>query len=148
MGGIFIGGLGGELPLRKRGDDEGLVPPAIVPGPGVGHFSVALLPLLRLFVSANQRKRRAGHYGDIGASNDFEQAKRVRHLFVAPLVSTDYRDPKHLDLRRLDNDEESLQVAASGAGAVLVDDDLAARLRRGETGCEQEQKDRENTVDS
>src|ERR1700676_1110567 len=128
MGSIFIGGLSGRSPLRQRGGDEGLVPPAIVPGAGVGHFSVALLPLLRFFASANQRKRSAGHYRDVGASNDFKQAESVRHLFVAPLISTDHRDPKHLDLRRLDHYEESLQITATGAGAILVNDDLAARL--------------------
>src|SRR4029077_19418186 len=129
-------------PLRKRGDNEGLVPPAIVPSSGVSHFSVALLPLLRFFVSPNQRKRRAWHYGDVGASNDFEQAESVRHLFVAPLVSTDHRDPKHLDLRRLDHYEERLQVAATGTGAVFVDDDLAARLGGGKTGREQDYRQR------
>src|SRR3981081_2860820 len=123
MGGIFIGSLGGVLPFQKTGDDEGLVPPAIVPGAGVGHFSVALLPLLRFFVSANQRKHRARDHRNVGAANDFEQAKSVRHLFVAPLVSTDYRDPKHFDLRRLDHYEESLQIAAAGTRAILVDDD-------------------------
>src|SRR6266851_3237207 len=124
MGSIFIGGLGGRLPLRKRGDDEGLVPPAIVPGPGIGHFSVALLPLLRFFMSANQRKRRAGHDGDVGASDYLQEAKSMRHFFVAPLVSADYRDPKYLNLRGLDHHEEGLQVAASGTRAILVDDDF------------------------
>src|SRR5882762_9295814 len=98
MGSIFIGGLGGRLPLRKRGDDEGTVPPALVPSAGVGHISVALLPLLRFFMSANQRERCARDHRNVCASNDFEQAKSMRQLFVAPLVSTDHRDPKHFDL--------------------------------------------------
>jgi hypothetical protein len=85
--------------------------------------------MLRFFVSANQRERRAAHYGNVGASDDFEQAQSVRYLFVAPLISTDHRDSKHLDLRGLDHYEERLQIAAAGAGAILVDDDLAARLR-------------------
>src|SRR4029077_2681954 len=134
----------GRLPFGKRWDDEGLVPPAIVPCPGVGHFPVALLPLLRFFASANQRKRRAGRYRDVGASNDFKQAESVRHLFVTPLVSTDHRDPKHLDLRRLDHYEERLQVAATGTGAVFVDDDLAARLGGGKTGREQDYRQRKD----
>src|ERR1700730_15166540 len=99
MRSYFLGGLRGRPPLRKRGHDEGPVPPAIVPSPGVRDLSRTLLPLLRFFVSPNQRKSRAGHYGDVGASDDFEQAQSVRHLFVAPLVSTDHSDSKHLNLR-------------------------------------------------
>src|SRR5258708_6760285 len=128
MSSIFISGFGGRLPPQKLGNDEGLVPPAIVPGPGVGDSSVALLPLLRFFVSPDQRKHCAGHYGNVGAANDFKQAKRMRHFFVAPLVSTDHRDPQYFDLWGLDHDEESLQVATPGPGAILIDDDLAARL--------------------
>src|SRR5260370_139437 len=90
--------------------------------------SGALLTLLRFLAAADERKRRAGHYGNVGASDDLQEAKRMRYFFVAPLVSANHRDPKHLDLRGLDHHEQGLQIAASGAGAVLVDDDLAARL--------------------
>src|ERR1019366_10790250 len=107
----------------------------------VGHFTVALLPLLRFLAPPDQRKRRAGHYGNVGASHDFEQTQRMRYLFVAPLVAADYRDSQYLDLRRLDHHKKGLQVAASGAGAVLIDDDLAARLGWGEAGHEQEEQD-------
>ncbi len=128
MRGIFIGGLACGLAFGEGGHDEGLVPPAIIPRAGIGHFSVALLPLLRFLAAADERKRRAGHYGNVGASDDLQEAKRMRYFFVAPLVSANHRDPKHLDLRGLDHHEQGLQIAASGAGAVLVDDDLAARL--------------------
>ncbi len=60
----------------------------------------------------------------------------MRYFFVAPLVPTDNRDPEHFDLRRLDHQQHGLQVAAAGAGAILIDDDFATRLRGGETGYE------------
>ena len=127
----------------QRGHDEGLVPPAIVPCAGVGDLAVALLPHLRFLAGADQGERCAGHNGNVGASHDFEQAKRVRDFFVAPLVSANDRDPQYFDLRRLDHDQQRLHVAAAGAGAILVDDDFAAGLGcRGENG-RREAKQRE-----
>jgi len=56
----------------------------------------------------------------------------MRDLFVPPLVAGDYGDSEDLDLWRLEHYEQGLQVTAAGAGAILIDDDLAARLCRGE----------------
>ena len=53
----------------------------------------------RLFAGAHQWERRAAHHGNIRAAHDLEQAKRVRHFFVAPLVAADHRDAQHLNLR-------------------------------------------------
>jgi hypothetical protein len=53
------------------------------------------------------------------------------------LVAGDYGDAEDFDLGGLEEDEEGLHVAASGAGAVLIDDDFAAGFRGGEGGEEE-----------
>src|SRR5260370_2718338 len=121
MRGIFIGGLACGLAFGEGGHDEGLVPPAIIPRAGIGHFSVALLPLLRFLAAADEWKRRAGHYGNVGASDDLQEAKRMRYFFVAPIVSANHRDSKHLHLRGLDHHEPRLQHATYADGPILVD---------------------------
>ena len=59
--------------------------------------------------------------------DDLEQAQCVRHFFVAPLVPAHDGDAQHVHLRRLNQHQQRLHVAAAGSGAVFVDDDLAAR---------------------
>src|ERR1700686_2914779 len=99
VGSVFIGWLGCRFSFREWGDNERLVPPAIIPGSGVSDFTVTLLPLLRFGSSAHQRKRRTRQNRNVGASNNFEQAQGMRHLFITPLIAADHSDPKHLDLR-------------------------------------------------
>jgi hypothetical protein len=84
--------------------------------------------------SANQRKRGAGHDGDIGAAHDFEQAQGVRYFFISPRVSAHDSDAEYVHLWGLDQKRERLHIAAAGAGAVFVDDDFAAGLRGAEDG--------------
>ena len=66
------------------------------------------------------------------------KSQRVRHFFVAPLISADHRDAQHLHLRRLNHQHQRLHIAAAGAGAVFVDDDFAARLGQAESGGQQQ----------
>src|SRR5258708_16774588 len=126
VSGIFVRGLGAGPPFRKRWDDEGLVPPALVPSARVGYPSIALLPQLSFLATADQGEHGAGHNRNVRATDDFEQTLRMGYLFVAPLVSTDHGSAQHLDLRRLDQHQKCLQVAATRAAVVLVDTHLAA----------------------
>jgi hypothetical protein len=86
---------------------------------------------LRFVVRADEREDGAWEDGDVGASDDFEEAEGAGEFFVAPLVAGDNSDAKDFDFGGLEEDEESLHIAAAGAGAVLVDDDFAAGLRGG-----------------
>ncbi len=75
---------------------------------------------------------------------DFEEPKRVRHFFLAPLISAHHRDAQDLNLRRLDHHRHRLQVTAARARTILIDNDFAARLseRKGgryqKTRCEKD----------
>jgi hypothetical protein len=92
---------------------------------------------LGFVVRADQRENSSWDYGDIGASDDFEEAEGAGDFLVAPLVAGDYGDAEDFDLWRLEEDEKGLHVAAAGAGAVLVDDDLAAGFGGGKGGEEE-----------
>ena len=139
---VFVRGLGSRLPFRQRGHHKWLVPPALVPGARIGQLAVAFLPLKKLFASVHQGKRRAAHHGNIGAAHDLEQAERVRHFFVAPLVAAGHGDAQHFHLWRLDQQSQCLHVAAAGAGTIFVDNDFAARLAPSER-ARQQQRNRE-----
>ena len=99
MSGVFVGGFGRGLAFRQRWNDEGLVPPAVIPCARKSHFAEALLPDLGFFAPPHQWENGPGHDRNVGAAHNFEQAQGVRHFFVAPLVSADYRDSQDLDLR-------------------------------------------------
>ena len=90
--------------------------------------SVPLLPKLRFGARANQRKRRAFHDRNIGTAEDLKQPQSVRNLFIAPLISADYRDAQHLDALRLNEQRDRLQVATAGSRAIFVDNHFAPRL--------------------
>src|ERR1700685_2307110 len=63
MGGVFVGWLGRRRPFRERWDDEGLMPPALIPCAGVGDLSVTLLPQLRFLAPAYRGKTAPGTTG-------------------------------------------------------------------------------------
>jgi hypothetical protein len=78
-----------------------------------------------------------GNYRDVGAADNFQKAQGVGDLFVAPLVATDNGNAEDFDLRRLNENKESLKVAAAGTRSILVNDDLAALLGSGERAPQQ-----------
>jgi len=88
-------------------------------------------------VGADEGEDGSGDYGDVGASDDLEETESAGDFLVAPLVAGDYGDAEDFDFGGLEEDEEGLHIAAAGTGAVLVDDDLAARLGGGEGGEEE-----------
>ena len=49
-------------------------------------------------------------------------------LFLEPLIAAHHRNAQHLHLRRLDQGEQRLQVAAPGAGTIFVDNNFAPLL--------------------
>ena len=72
VGGVFAAGLGGGLTFRERRHNEGFVPPAVVPGTGVGYFAITFLPQLGFFAAAHQGESSTGHDRNVGAANDFQ----------------------------------------------------------------------------
>src|SRR5271165_2247421 len=140
MRGVFRCGLGGGRAFWKFGNNEGFVPPAGVPGAGESDFAVTLLPEAGFFGSADQRENCAGEDGDVGAADDFQQAKGVGHLLIAPGVTADYGDAEDFCLWGLNEEQEGLHVAAARAGAVLVDNDFAAGLRAGGASANEERE--------
>jgi len=123
------------------------VPPTIIPGAGVSDLAVTLLPELGLFSSANKGKLGAGDNGDVGASDDLQEAQRVRDFLVAPLIAAHHGDAQDFHLRRLNQHEQGLHVAAAGARAVFVDDDFAAGLGKDEVrGDNQKQSSQQDVL--
>ena len=117
------------------------VAPGEVPRTLVKHLAVERFPLRDVFLRVDERKNRAGNNRDIGAADDLEQAQGVLHLLVAPGVTGKHGDTQDVRFRRIDQGENGLHVGATGAGAVLIDDDLAFGLSRrdaGEQTAEQE----------
>jgi hypothetical protein len=128
MSRVLVGSFGRGLAFRQGRDNEGLMPPAVIPRAREGHLAEALLPYLSFFMPSHQWENGPGHNWNIGAAHDLEQAQRVRHFLVAPLVSADYRDSQDFDLRGLNQQSDGLHVAATGPRPVLIDDDFAPLL--------------------
>jgi hypothetical protein len=58
----------------------------------------------------------------------------MRNFFIAPLIPADYGDPEYFDLWRLNYQQQGLEIAPTGPGAIFIDDDLAAGLSDGGAG--------------
>jgi hypothetical protein len=89
-----------------------------------------LLPDFGLLFRVDQRSHRSGHDWDIGPAGDFDGTQGPLRLFFDPLVADDERDTEHLDIGRLQEQQDRLHVRARRSAGVLVDDHLAA-LRGG-----------------
>src|SRR5215467_14760385 len=111
------------------------MPPAIVPRAGVGDLTKMLLPHLGFLSASDKGKNRARNNRNIRAANNFKKAQRVGDLLVAPLIAGHNCNAQNLYLWRLNHYEERLQVAASRAGAVLIDDHFPSWLCTGRHEC-------------
>ena len=69
VGGIFVSGLGSGLPFRHRSQFPGCVIHARSPGSEPGYRTVALLPLLRLFLGSYQWIFGTAYDWNVGSSN-------------------------------------------------------------------------------
>ena len=112
----------------------------VIPSTLINEFAVKFFPTGDIFASVDERKDGAGDDGNVGASDDFEQAESVKDFFIAPGVTGEDGDAEDFGVWRVDEGEDGLHVGAAGACGVLVDDDFAFGLR-GESGgqesCEQ-----------
>ena len=119
-----------------------------IPRALVDNFSVTLFPKRRFLFAVHKREFSTGEHGNVRAANDFEQPQRVRDFLVAPGVAGDDRDAEDFRVRRIDQREQRLHVAAAGAGAILVEDDFPFGLRCGREGSRkkeyEKQKQRKN----
>ena len=97
MSRVFVRRLQRRLALWKIWNDVRFVPPPLIPGARVSDFPIALLPELGLFVTSDQRKHCAGDDRNVRSSDNFQQAKRVRDLFVAPLVAAGHGNAEDFD---------------------------------------------------
>src|SRR6202040_3697141 len=91
MNRILVCRVGSGLPFGKWRNYRSLMPPTLIPCTRVGDFAVLLMPQLGFGAGADQWVDGAGHDGNVGAANDFEQAQGVSHFFIAPLISAGYR---------------------------------------------------------
>ena len=110
-----------------------------IPGALISDLAVERLPARDEFLAVDEREGGAGDDGNVGASDNFEQAQSVQDFFVAPGIARDDGDAEDFGVRRLHDGEDGLHVRAAGAGAILVDDDFAFFLgceRRGGENCE------------
>ena len=97
MSRVFVRRLQRRLALWKIWNDVRFVPPPLIPGARVSHLPITLLPKLRLFVAADQRKHCAWDDRNVRSSDNFQQAKRVRDLLVAPLVAAGHGNAEDFD---------------------------------------------------
>ena len=88
-----------------------------------------------LGLGAEEGEDGAGDYGDVGAVDELEHTQGVGDFFGLPRVAADHGDAEDADLRGLEEDHHGHLVGAAGAGAVLIDEDQARGLGRGEGGC-------------
>src|SRR5579875_470769 len=94
MGGIFGGGFGVRGAFDERRNEERSVRFAgrEVPSALIDDFAVELLPGGDELRGIIEGENGAGDDGNVGAMNEFQHAKGVSDLFVAPLVSGDDGD--------------------------------------------------------
>src|SRR6185369_14330894 len=125
---ILVCGLGRGLTLGQWWNHEGPVPPPLVPRARESYPAEPMLPDLGFFTTPHQGEHGPRHHRDILAAHNLEQAQRVRHFFVAPLISADHSNSEDFNLWRLNQQRERLHIAAAGPGAVLIDDYLLSLL--------------------
>ncbi len=140
VSGIFLGWLGGGLAFGQLRNHVMFVPPAVIPGAGEGDLAISRLPEERFVTAMDEREDGSGDDWNVGAPNEFEQPQSVRDFFVAPLVAGNDGDAQDFYLRGLDQGQQGLQIAAAGAGTILIDDDFAAGLGEGCGGGNQEKE--------
>src|ERR1700758_3618281 len=97
MSRVFVGRPERRLALGKIWNDVRFVPPALIPRACVGDLPITLLPKLRLFVAADEWKDSAWDDRNVRSPDDFQQAKRVRDLLVAPLVAAGHGNAEDFD---------------------------------------------------
>jgi hypothetical protein len=85
------------------------------------------LPLLRLPRRVEQRHHGARIDGHLGALGDLEEPQCVADFFVAPAVAARHGDAEHVDILRLQQQQDRLEIGARRAEGILVDDDLPLR---------------------
>ena len=128
MNGVLGRGLGGGLAFGQWGNHEGFMKPTVVPSAGIGDLAITLLPQLRLLPGADQGKCGTIHHWNVGAAGDFKQPQSVLHFFVAPLIAAGDGYAENFNLRRLNQQQHRLHVAAARSRAVFVEDNFPARL--------------------
>jgi hypothetical protein len=78
---------------------------AFGPAALVFQLSVQLLPALALFLGVDERKLCPRDHRNIRPSGDFQQAKSMLRLFLHPLIAAHGRNPKDVELVRLQKNQ-------------------------------------------
>jgi hypothetical protein len=123
--------------LDQRGNDVGLVIPGaesrrsvfrtigeIAPAAFVAELAVQSFPALGLFFRVEEWELGTLDDRDIGAAGDFEEPQGALGFLFHPLVAADGGDPQHLELVRLQKNEDRLHIGCGRPACVLIDDDL------------------------
>ena len=95
----------------------------------IGHRAIHLFPEQRPFLRAHQWKCRARHDGNIRSSYQFKQAQRMRDFLIPPRVARHHRHAQHVNVGRLQQDQERHHVGAARTSSVLIEDDHSLSLR-------------------
>src|SRR5258708_37947488 len=95
-------------------------------GPASLVFQLAVnsLPALGFFLGVEQRELSALNYWNVGTLRNLGHTQDVLGLFFYPLVPADRGDAEHVEFVRLQENQQGLLVAGSGAARVLIDDDF------------------------
>ncbi len=101
-----------------------------VPRAVVVETAVLFFPKRVIGQCADEGREGAGEDGDFGAAHDFQETQRMANLCVAPVVAGGHADTEHLDLGRVEEHRDGLEVGGGGAERVLVDDDFAGGHER------------------
>ena len=110
--------------IRHFVDRRALRLKAIGPRALVFKFAVHGLPTLALFLGVEEGELCSFVHRDIGAAGDLQESQDVLRLFLHPLIAADGGDAEDVELLRLQEYENGLLVAGSGAAGVLIDDDF------------------------
>ena len=138
---VFINRLRGRLAFRHR---RNFIRPvyrlAPIPRALINNFAVNLFPARHLLFRIHEREHGARNHRHIRPADNLEQPQRVQHLFIAPGIAGKHGNAENIRLRRVQNRQHGLHIRPAGPSAVLIDDHLALRLRRG--GRREERRER------
>jgi len=126
--------ISAAVPGSGRSCARGRFDDVLVPSALVADFPIEFFPPDDFFFGIDEREDSAGVDLDVGMPGKFEHAERVGDFFVAPLIAGDDGDAENVDVGRLQEQKHRLLVGGGGATSILIEDDLAAGLRMGEGG--------------
>ena len=129
--------IGGAKSSRSIGRKLGEVAPASF----VTELAVQAFPALGLLFRIQQWKLGARDHWDVGAAGDFHQAQGALGFFFHPLIAANSRDAQHVELIRLQKDQDRLHIGGGRTARVLINDDFNFLCLQFAGRCQREDHD-------